>query len=581
MLWENLIYIGAFAAGAVLSFLATYCFYRFFKGAKQKNTTSQDLSFLNGVSDGFLLGELDGDNIKALFINDSMRRTFHLADDQNLFTMNSKCTLCRFLNTRKQQEQFTNAMQNGGDVHFLVNKQGVDGELQYYMTAHFDALRADGDDRPRHCYITFSNVTRQYMELNSKFQKNKLEALARFSAGVAHDFNNILSIVSGFNNILKKQLEDAEFEGSETFLSYLDKISSASGRGSELTRKLQTFSRHKVSQSQVHNLSDIILGNYEAMKMHCGAGIDVDILGRNVERRVECSADKVRHIMTLLLNNAIDAMPSGGNVIIDMSGDPSVLPERLQSQLPAEQQFTDRLFTKLSMTDSGHGMDANTKAKAFDPFFSSRQDGSHTGLGLSIAYGLMQELGGAIEIVSYPMRGCQIDLYFPLSQKELTVAKQSSADGKRMSLQHVKAIVADDEEDLVELISSVLTQAGITVYKAYNGNEALLHLDEQEGEIDLLVTDVVMPELNGIDLAHMVKSLSPQTKVIFMSGYPSQDFEKGNALPDDACFMAKPVDHEVLLDVIADRLSNSNENNKPSGYSVWQSNSSQIRETGS
>ncbi|HRC26125.1 MAG TPA: response regulator, partial [Alphaproteobacteria bacterium] len=194
------------------------------------------------------------------------------------------------------------------------------------------------------------------------------------------------------------------------------------------------------------------------------------------------------------------------------------------------------------------GMDAATVKKIFDPFFTTKNAGKGTGLGLSVVHGMVKNMGGIIEVASSPGEGTTMSVYLPLTDKAPTDARKIVAlDSGDFRFEGYTVLIAEDEPDLLALLGDMLERLGLKVLRARDGNEALLVQDAHEERIDLLITDVVMPEVNGVKLAELFLSLRPNTKVIFMSGYPATGQLAPVELPKDSFFMAKPVSHENLL----------------------------------
>ena len=376
------------------------------------------------------------------------------------------------------------------------------------------------------------------------FQAQKLEALGQLAGGVAHDFNNILSIVDGYARMAEKYAE----KGDETLLNYLDRIRQASKRGAGLTKQLLLFGRHKMTENMVIDLPRLIQEQKQLMEPLLSNSIKLVI---DVEKGlfVECIPDGLAQILMNLVINSRDAMPDGGMIkIIAKKEDPETI--------------------LLSVIDTGTGLDPKIADKIFDPFFTTKEQGKGTGLGLSMVYGLVQDMKGVIQVESVPGEGTSMNIYLPFSKKGV-IKEMTEADGT-IRFEGYTALVAEDEPDLLLIVCRFLEDAGMKVIAAANGAEALVRQDDYEGEIDFLLTDVVMPELNGLKLAELVQAVREDIKVVFMSGFPANGTLAQVDIPDDAILLAKPVAFEKLAAVLKSLLDEESPDDKKSEALVYE-----------
>lgn len=391
----------------------------------------------------------------------------------------------------------------------------------------------------------FTETTLLKLREAEAYQAQKLEALGKLAGGVAHDFNNVLSIIDGFSIMAAKSM------APETpAYQYLQKIQSAAKRGATLTNKMLTFSRHKVVSRNVIDLSALIEDQKVLLDPLVTASINFSVRAGERDLRVSGSTDSIAQILMNLVINARDAMPNGGTLSVGLqSSGRSELPEKLRDRLP------DKRFACLSVSDTGLGMDQKTIEKIFDPFFTTKPQGKGTGLGLSIVYGLVQEMGGGVHVDSCRGEGTTFHVYLPLSEAPVSKAlSRHDGDPSSIKLKGYTILVAEDEPDLLQIVCEMLEQMEATVIPASNGNDALVRQDEYEGDIDILLTDVVMPELNGVKLASLLTSLRPSTKVVFMSGYPGRGDMAPIEVPENVIFIPKPIDYAVLASTLHDLL---------------------------
>ncbi len=387
-----------------------------------------------------------------------------------------------------------------------------------------------------------SDITELKQREAEVFQSQKLESLGQLAAGIAHDFNNILSIIGGYATMTAKLL-DGQNEKAE---KYLEKIEAASDRGAGLTRKMLTFSRHKVVSRSCVSVADIIDEQSDLLLPLLGTSVDLKMSLPNDAVNVSGSASSIQQIVMNLAINGRDAMPEGGTVSIELSC-PEIkdIPEHISSVMEADD------YIRMAVGDTGTGMDEETIERIFDPFFSTKEQGKGTGLGLSVVYGLVNELGGHLDVESQLGKGTTFYVYLPRSFEEITDTSSAGAsDLAELNLDGYTVLVAEDEPDLLHVVKTMLEDLGLNILTARNGKEASKVQEEYEGKIDILLTDAIMPEMNGEKLAKLFSSERPDTKVIFMSGYPAHAKGKPIGIPDDATFIAKPVNYEKLVQVL-------------------------------
>ena len=433
--------------------------------------------------------------------------------------------------------------------------------LDAWQESEFEASRKSGDVtrwfsvRLTPVYDRYGRVDLLVLVLNETtklkqreaefFQAQKLDALGQLSAGIAHDFNNILSIIDGFSTMI-----GGLSEGNGRVLDYVHRIRTASKRGAGLTRKMLTFSRHKVVSREVVDLREVLMEQEGLLIPVVGATIRLNFYKPDEPVAVKCTSDSISHIVMNLVINSRDAMPEGGTIDVEL-----FLPEHKIVPASVREKMGDVEMACLRVSDSGTGMDEQTVRRIFDPFFTTKEQGKGTGLGMSVVYGLVNEVGGVIDVVSHPGEGTQISIYMPLSNVAVTRHAVGKEDDLRtICLDGYTALVAEDEPDLRLLVSQILQGLGMHVLEAENGADALCVQDDYEGEIDILLTDVVMPEFNGVKLAELFTAVRPETKVIFMSGYPANGDMAPVSLPRGACFVAKPVRYEDLARLLLQRL---------------------------
>lgn len=380
----------------------------------------------------------------------------------------------------------------------------------------------------------------KYLSSAHNVQPRKMEALGQLAGGVAHDFNNILMIIDGFTRMLVDVRDD-----DEKFNECLDRMHKTVQRGAGLTRKLLTFGRHNVVDDHVIDLGCFLQDQKQLLKPLVSEAIDLHIEADN-RLFVQGGEDELSQILINLVTNARDAFPSErGTVAIAAYHSSSA---SLPSSIPEEARSMS--YICLRVVDSGRGMSADTMERVFEPFFSTKEQGKGTGLGLSVVYGIVRRMGGYIDVRSTLGQGTMIRLYLPLAEEceDVEPASDSLSGDHRLdgALQNRTVLLVEDEDDLRDIMVTILQKQGMRVLAAANGNDALLKQHEHDGKIDFLLTDIVMPELDGIRLSELLREIRPDMEPIFMSGYPERNAPVDGNLPDHALFLAKPIDIDQL-----------------------------------
>ena len=360
-------------------------------------------------------------------------------------------------------------------------------------------------------------------------QAQKLESIGRLAGGIAHDFNNMLTAINGYSELALSQLNDGD-----PLKRNIEEIKKAGERSANLTRQLLAFSRQQLINVSLINLNQAIIDSTVMIQRVIGE--DIQIETDLYERLWTLKGDKnlLTQILLNLVVNARDAMPRGGiitistqNVILD---DDSMMLRFGADVGP---------FVKLSVSDTGIGMDDETKKQIFEPFFTTKETGKGTGLGLSMVYGIVKQLDGYVWVESEPNGGTTFDLYFPRAEDtdEVTSVEIHNTNPKHGT---ETVLLVEDEDIVRELSSEVLRSCGYKVIEASSGKEALRSYKEFGEEISLLMTDVVMPGMNGEELAKQLLSIQPELKILYSSGYIDNPIALSDGLKHGAAFIQKP-----------------------------------------
>lgn len=442
-----------------------------------------------------------------------------------------------------------------------LTHENEDGSFNYYNIS-IKPIYSFADQLDLYIGV-ISDVTELKQQEKMMFQNQKLEALGQLAAGVAHDFNNVLSIIDGYSRILETDLREDEERADK-----LGKIRSAAQRGANLTRKMLMFSRHQTKSLDVIELCKTVREQKDLLVPLVTAEYKIDIeCVDGGDLHIETTYDDILQILMNLVVNARDAMPEGGHIRIGSKVcAQEALPKALRTPESAEK------YALLEVADTGTGIDKNTLARIFDPFFTTKGAGRGTGLGLSMVYGLVKQMDGFIDVKTEAGKGTTFQIYLPLTDKEpLKKVRGSPEDLENLSLKGYTVVVAEDEPELLDMVADMLSKLDMTVLKARDGDEALLVQDDYEGEIDLLLTDVYMPGLNGFRLAELMQAERPEIKTVFLSGYPGGEKMEDQNIPSDAIFMVKPVRLEDLAKVVHTLLINQDSDFEVrDGSIMWQ-----------
>lgn len=368
----------------------------------------------------------------------------------------------------------------------------------------------------------------------------KLEALGQLAGGIAHDFNNILSIIEGYTEIALKHLREGTLTPEE-----LERIRLSTARGAGLTRQLLAFSRQKIGIIDSMDLGAAV--NNACVLLHplFGEKIKLNMTIPQIPLWVEAGEDYITQIILNLAINARDALPMGGEVGIScMSCGAGALPPALQ------EKDTGHGFIRLSVVDNGTGMPPHIVPRIFEPFFTTKPRGQGTGMGLAVVYGIVEQLGGVIDVRTHPGGGTAMHVYLPAAAAPSLSA--AAYDGAEIlpSLRGRTILVAEDEPELRDVLGIMLEGFEMKVMTAANGNHALELQQSFKGDIDFLLTDVVMPEMDGVELAEVFAARRPDTNVVYMSGYPLRDEGRAPDVPDTASFISKPLQEHTVRQVL-------------------------------
>jgi two-component system, cell cycle sensor histidine kinase and response regulator CckA len=371
----------------------------------------------------------------------------------------------------------------------------------------------------------------------------KMEAIGRLSGGIAHDFNNLLGVMIGYSQLLKRKLK-SEKELAE----YAEEIEKAGQRAASLTKQLLAFSRQQILTPTVLDLNSLVRDMEKMLQRLLGEDIVVCIGLESELGTVKADRGQVEQVIMNLAVNARDAMPSGGTLYVETAN--RILDEIYTREHPGSRPGR---YVVLAVRDSGVGMNKETIAHIFEPFFTTKELGKGTGLGLATVYGIVKQSGGYIAVESNPGEGASFQMFLPRVDEPVAPSVATPAIVPDMKGSET-ILLAEDAEALRKLAKSLLEGHGFEVLAARDGEEALYLAERHSGRIDLLVTDVVMPGINGRVLAERLRDSRPETKVLYMSGYTDSFIAGHGVLDQKTNLLHKPFSEEMLLRHVRDVL---------------------------
>jgi len=381
------------------------------------------------------------------------------------------------------------------------------------------------------------DVTRQRDLETQLSQSQKMEAIGRLAGGVAHDFNNLLVVIQSYAELLRDDLrEDSKRDD-------LDEILAAARRAAALTKQLLAFSRSEPVQPTELRLSEVVKGIEKMLRRIIGEDIELTTELAASVGVVRADAGQLDQVILNLSINARDAMRGGGRLTISTQN------VSFDGEYENEHDIPPGEYVMLAVTDSGTGMDAETQRRIFEPFFTTKEVGQGTGLGLATVYGIVSQSGGQIRVYSELGHGTAFKIYFPRLD-EVGAAREQESDEIRSFTGSGTLLIVEDDAAVRQVAARVLRDRGYAVLEARRPSEARRICAEHGSTIDLLLTDVIMPECTGTELARELSRLHPRMRVVYMSGYPGGAAARAGALAPGAAYLEKPFSPASLTEKI-------------------------------
>ncbi len=419
------------------------------------------------------------------------------------------------------------------------------------------AIRADGQEFPIEATISqvdsageklFTVILRDIgarLRMESELrQALKMEAVGQLAGGIAHEFNNDLGVILGYTELLSE--EDIDREKLDR---YVTEIKGATQHAASMTRQLLAFSRKQVPEPQILDVNQSIWDSHKLLRRLLPANIDlVPVLAPTVGH-VKLDLGHLQQILINLVVNARDAMPQGGKVVIETAD------VELEGMYAGQLGLEPGHYVTLTISDTGAGMDAETRSHLFEPFYTTKEPGKGTGLGLSTVYGIVKHNGGQIAWESVEGRGTTFRIYLPQVQDAVTEAPPDSTPRPLDQPELRTVLVVEDETALRRLICHSLERKNYTVFAAKDGIEGLELFRQHASDIQLVITDLMMPRMDGFDLKEHILGLNPLVKFLFMSGYAEEIVQRHHRSLRGCAFLEKPFLPEELVNKVRNLLA--------------------------
>jgi two-component system cell cycle sensor histidine kinase/response regulator CckA len=482
---------------------------------------------LSGIGDAVLVTGADG---RVLFLNpvaetltgwpSAEARGKQVTELIKLLTEKSREPVENPL-TRALRERVMIAAQ---EAAVLVSRSGAELPVE-----HSASPVRDVSGEIQGAVLVFRDISKRLQLEEQATHAQKMDAVGRLAGGVAGDFNNVLTVITGYAELLR-----TEIPSTNPMRRFVDEIIYAGERAAALTRHLLAFSRGASAPPRVLDLNQILSPMEPMLRRLLGANIELILLTTAGVGRVRADASQMEQVVVNLATNARDAMPRGGKLVIETAN------VDLDEAAAQNMGVKPGAYVMLAVSDTGIGMDNETRSRLFEPFFTTKAPGSGSGLGLATVYGAIKQVDGQVTVYSQPNCGTIFEIYLPRVKEGVAEApRMRSAKGSETIL------LVDDEEGVRKLVFAVLKSNGYDVMEAANGVLALAAYEKNGHKVDLVLTDVVMPQMNGFELGKQLTERSPGVKILYMSGY--RDNAIGGAGDAPRAYLHKPFTPDVLL----------------------------------
>lgn len=488
---------------------------------------------LRQVNEGLGLFDLEG---TIIFVNESFLDTFGYERGE-VIGKNIGSFFSPFIGYEFQLNILPASLKGGWNGELkAIRKDGK--EITVFMST---STVKDDDGQPVVVVAVLNDIT-LHKQLEAQLrQSQKMEAIGQLAGGVAHDFNNLLTVIEGYIDLLKSKLN-----GNTSVDSYIKQMKKATERAVSLTRQLLTFSRRQVVQPKIIDVNKTIKELSKMLNRLIGEHIElITNLNHNVWK-IKIDPNQFEQVLLNLIVNARDAMPKGGELIIETE---QIKLDKNYQRFHPDVKPGDYVLIKV--TDTGVGMSEEVQQRIFEPFFTTKGKGKGTGLGLATVYGIIKQNNGHIAVQSELEKGTTFSVYLP-AIKAKSYQEENHVANTHLRGSGQQILVVEDEYLVRELICDTLRNLGYKVLEAANGEQALKVFEQHADEIDLVLTDLIMPGINGKKLADRLKREKPDVRLLFMTGYDDNAISKQGMVAEDIDYISKPFSPAKLAKKLDD-----------------------------
>jgi len=464
-----------------------------------------------------------------VFYNEAAQGLFHLDPDDFLGKTDDEVWPKEYASRFVEHDlEVTLSKKLAQNVEPIPHKHGV----HHWLIYRFPIL--DENDEVQFIGGVGIDITERRQLEDQLRQSQKMEAVGRLAGGVAHDFNNLLTVISGYGHMILRDLP-----GEDPLHGCVEEVLKAASRATSLTNQLLAFSRRQVIQPKVLDLNALVANMDRMLRRVIGEHIELETVLSPGLGSVRADAGQLEQVIINLAVNARDAMPEGGKLSIRTGNVEVARSSRLHADVRPGS------YVRLTVADTGKGMDAEIMVHLFEPFYTSKETGKGTGLGLSTVYGIVKQSGGEVVVESKPGRGATFTIYLPrITEPALTAPLPEVETAVRSGTETI--LLVEDELGVRQLVCEMLQRLGYQILQASGGAEALRLFEQHQGSIDLLITDVIMPQMSGRELAQRLKVLQPTLKVLYISGYTDDMLAHHGVLESNVFLLQKPFAPDEL-----------------------------------
>ena len=495
---------------------------------KTEGEASMLAQALKCISECVTVTDLD-DNI--IFVNDAFLQKYGYESHE---LIGKPVSIVRGQNVPNDSiEDIVPKTLSGGWKGELINKKKNGAEFPVHLST---SVINDPTGYPLALIGVATDISERKRLETQLQQSQKLEAIGKLAGGVAHDFNNLLTVIQGYSDLLL-----AKISVNDPINSQIRQIYDAANRAESLTKQLLAFSRKQIMKTRVIDLNNLVHEMEDMLERLIGADIKFVINLSSNLGKIKADPGQIEQVIMNLAVNARDAMNNGGVLTIETLN--TIIDQRFKDNYP---EAIVGNYVELKIGDTGFGMDKETQARIFEPFFTTKEKGEGTGLGLATVYGIIKQSGGYIYVESEPGKGTTFNLYFPRVDEPVDMEETNKISDTNLYGEET-VLVVEDQNEVRHLIIDALKLYGYNVLEAPHGGSALLTCEKFQGKIDLIISDIVMPQMNGHELVERLIPLQPQMKVLFISGYSENVFSDRNILDPSMLYVQKPFTPMELL----------------------------------